>query len=72
MAQRVKNDWVLFWVILILLCFGLVMVYSASSAVAQQKLGSSWHYVSRQFFWALGSFAVMLPLRALFRWLFGQ
>jgi cell division protein FtsW len=62
MAQRVRNDWVLFWVILILLCFGLVMVYSASSAVAQQKLGSSWHYVSRQFFWAVGSFVVMLLL----------
>jgi len=39
MAQRVKTDWVLFGCILALVCFGLVMVYSASSVVAELKFG---------------------------------
>jgi cell division protein FtsW len=63
MAQRVKNDWVLFWVIVVMLGFGLVMVYSASSAVAQQKLGSSFYYISRQLAWALAAFVVMMLLK---------
>jgi cell division protein FtsW len=63
MAQRVKNDWVLLWVIVVLLCFGLVMVYSASSVVAQQKLGSSFYYVYRQLAWAVVAFIAMMLLK---------
>jgi cell division protein FtsW len=37
MAQRVKMDWVLFWTILGLVAVGLVMVYSASSALVELK-----------------------------------
>jgi cell division protein FtsW len=63
MAQRVRNDWVLFWVIVVMLCFGLVMVYSASSVVAQQKLGSSFYYIYRQLAWAVAAFVVMMLLK---------
>jgi cell division protein FtsW len=63
MAQRVKTDWVLFWVVIFLVSFGLVMVYSASSVVAQQKFGSSFYYVYRQLGWAVVAFIVMMLLK---------
>jgi cell division protein FtsW len=63
MAQRVKTDWVLFWVVIFLVSFGLVMVYSASSVVAQQKFGSSFYYVYRQLAWAVVAFILMMLLK---------
>jgi cell division protein FtsW len=63
MAQRVRTDWVLFWVVVILVCFGLVMVYSASSVVAQQKYGSSFYYIYRQSAWAVAGFVTMIALK---------
>ena len=41
MAQRLKTDWILFVTTVVLVCFGLVMVYSASSIVAELKFHSS-------------------------------
>lgn len=35
MAQRLRTDWVLFGTIVVMVCFGLVMIYSASSVIAQ-------------------------------------
>ena len=63
MAQRVRTDWVLFWVVVVLVCFGLVMVYSASSVVAQQKYGSSFYYIYRQLAWAVAGFVAMMALK---------
>ncbi|MDQ6760694.1 MAG: FtsW/RodA/SpoVE family cell cycle protein, partial [Acidobacteriota bacterium] len=60
MAQRVKTDWLLFDTILAMVCFGLVMVYSASSIRAHFKFDSSTHFALRQLGWALGSFAVLM------------
>ncbi len=60
MAQRVKTDWLLFNTILLMVCFGLVMVYSASSVGAHFKFESSTHFALRQLGWALGSFAVLM------------
>jgi cell division protein FtsW len=65
MAQRVKTDWVLLWVVIVLVCFGLVMVYSASSVVAQQKFGSSFYYIYRQLAWAVAGFVAMMLLKRL-------
>ena len=48
MAQRVKTDWILFFTILIMVAFGLVMVYSASAVAAQNKLGDGLYYLKRQ------------------------
>ena len=48
MAQRVKTDWILFFTILIMVAFGLVMVYSASAITAQDKLGDSFYFLKRQ------------------------
>jgi cell division protein FtsW len=63
MAQRVKTDWVLFGVVVGMVCSGLVMVYSASSVVAQQKFGTSFYYIYRQLAWAVAAFIVMMLLK---------
>ena len=63
MAQRVKTDWVLFGTILGMVCFGLVMVYSASSVVARMKYGYSGYYILRQFAWAACAVGAMMLLK---------
>jgi cell division protein FtsW len=61
MAQRLKTDWILFLTVLALVCFGLVMVYSASSMVAELKYHlPSTHFFLRQLGWAVFSFVVLL------------
>ncbi len=61
MAQRVKTDWVLFFTILGMVCFGLVMVYSTSTVIAELKLGKPpTYFFVRQFGWAAGSFLLLL------------
>jgi cell division protein FtsW len=60
-GMRIKTDWVLFGVVAALVCFGLVMVYSASSVMAEVKLNvSSTHFFVRQFIWAVVSFCVLM------------
>lgn len=61
MAQRLKTDWILFLTVLVLVCFGLVMVYSASSFIAELKYHvSSTHFFVRQLGWAVVSFGLLL------------
>jgi len=62
MAQRLKTDWLLFSTIVTMVGFGLVMIYSASSVTAQlnPRISSSFYFASRQFFWAVLSFGVLM------------
>src|SRR4051794_28586966 len=61
MAQRLKTDWILFLTVLCLVCFGLVMVYSASAIVAELKYHvSSTYFFVRQLGWAIFSFLILL------------
>jgi cell division protein FtsW len=62
MAQRIKTDWLLFSTIVVMVAFGLVMVYSASSVVAElnPRIRSSFHFVSHQVVWAALSFIVLM------------
>ena len=60
MAQRVRTDWILFLTIVAMVCFGLVMVYSASSVMAELKYKSSTHFIVRQLGWAVVSFFVLM------------
>jgi cell division protein FtsW len=61
MAQRLKTDWILFLTVLSLVCFGLVMVYSASSILAELKYHvSSTYFFVRQLEWAIFSFLILL------------
>ena len=48
MAQRLKTDWILFSTVLAMVSFGLVILYSASSIMAQLRYGSAWHVVIRR------------------------
>ena len=63
MAQRLKTDWILFSTVLAMVSFGLVILYSASSIMAQLRYGSAWHVVSRQAVWAVVSVCVMMLLK---------
>ena len=64
MGLRLKTDWVLFGIIVGLVCFGLVMVYSASSVMAEVKLKvTSLHFFYRQFIWVAVSFFLLMYLK---------
>ena len=63
MALRLKTDWVLFTTIILMVFFGAVMIYSASSVKAEQRLGSSYYYIERQMFWVAISLVVMMLLK---------
>ena len=54
MAQRMKSDWLLFGTIVAMVGFGLVMIYSASSVVAElnPRINSSFYYAGHQLLWA--------------------
>ena len=60
MAQHVKTDWTLFWTIVIMVGFGLIMVYSSSSVMAELKYKDSTHFIVRQLGWAVLSFFVLM------------
>ncbi len=62
MAQRLKTDWLLFSTIVAMVGFGLVMVYSASSMVAQlnPRINSSYYYAAHQLVWAAVSFVALM------------
>lgn len=58
---RLKTDWILFLTILAMVGFGLVMLYSASSAVAELRYHvPPYYFVVRQLFWAAASFLVLM------------
>ena len=63
MAQRLKTDWILFSTVLTMVSFGLVILYSASSIMAQLQYGSAWHFVVRQAAWAAVALLVMMALK---------
>jgi cell division protein FtsW len=61
MAQRLQTDWILFFTVTILVCFGLVMVYSSSSILAELKFHvDTTHFFLRQLGWAIVSFLLLL------------
>lgn len=58
-------DFTLFLAVLLLTAGGLVMVYSASAILADQRYGSSWHFFLRQVIWVLaGGFGMWAASRA--------
>jgi cell division protein FtsW len=65
MSQRLKTDWLLFTTVLALVSFGTVILYSASSIMADldPRFGSSWHFVIRQVEWAVPGVIVMMLLK---------
>ena len=55
-----KTDPVLFNVVLVLVCFGLIMCFSASAPTAQVQNGDSYYFLKRQIIWAIGGFIAMM------------
>ncbi len=62
--MRLKTVWILFLTILSMVGFGLVMVYSASSAVAELRYGvPPYYFVVRQLGWAAFSLIVLMAFK---------
>jgi cell division protein FtsW len=64
MAQRLRTDWVLFATVVLMVSFGLVMVYSASSVMAEWRYQSTTYFLLRQAGWAVASFFAMMWLKS--------
>ena len=62
MAKRVGIDKWLFIITLLLVLFGLVMVFSASAVMAKERYGSPYSFVLKQSAWALLGLFVMVVL----------
>jgi len=58
MAQRLRTDWILFSTVVLMVLFGALMIYSASSVVADIRMGSSYYFALRQLIWI----AIAIPL----------
>jgi len=64
MSTRLRTDWKLFTPIMLLLLFGLVMVYSASSVVAEVLFKrESWDFAAKQMVFAIGGLVAMLVIK---------
>ncbi|WP_263419331.1 putative lipid II flippase FtsW [Terriglobus albidus] len=62
MAKRVGVDKWLFFVVVLLVLIGLVMVFSASAVMAKERYGSPYTFVSKQAMWALVGLGALLVL----------
>jgi cell division protein FtsW len=68
MAKRVGVDKWMFGTVLLLVLFGLVMVFSASAVMAKSTTGSPYTYVTKQAGWALlGMVALFILMRVDYR-----
>jgi cell division protein FtsW len=63
MAQRVRTDWILFFTIVFMVAFGLLMLLSASSVVAEMRNGFSPYFALRQLGWALAAISAMMFIK---------
>jgi len=58
--QRLRTDKILFITVVIMVLFGALMVYSASSVTAEATKGSSYYFAIRQLVWVVLSIPLML------------
>ena len=65
MALRLKTDWTLFVTVLVMVSFGLLILYSASSINAEMDPHYGWsgHFVVRQLGWAVLAIGAMMALK---------
>src|SRR5712692_9084265 len=65
MAQRLKTDWILFITVMCMVTAGILVVYSASSIMAEisPRYHSAWYFVKRQAVWAVIAIGVMMALK---------
>ena len=68
MARKLKSDKLLFVATLLLVCTGVVMVYSASAVLAMEKLHEPYYFLVKQVVWALiGLCALPIVMRIDYR-----
>jgi cell division protein FtsW len=68
MARKLKSDKVLFTATLLLVFFGVVMVYSASAVLAMQRYGDPYLFLKKQTMWAaLGLIGLAVVMRVDYR-----
>ena len=60
MAQRLRTDWILFTTVVLMTLFGALMVYSASSVVADIRMGSSYYFAIRQLVWMVAAVPLLM------------
>jgi cell division protein FtsW len=63
MALKLKTDWILFTTIVIMVFFGAVMVYSASSVMADLRYGNTYYFIERQVFWVVFGIAIFMLMK---------
>src|SRR6185295_19470889 len=64
MARTLRSDKVLFWEAVVLVCASLVMVFSASAIISENKDGGAYEVFLRQLPWALmGLVALFVMMR---------
>jgi cell division protein FtsW len=70
MVLRLMTDKFIFLTATLLMVFGVVMVYSASSVLAAERFGSQWYFFARQTAWAVIGLIAMLAMANInYRWL---
>jgi cell division protein FtsW len=62
MAKHLQNDRFLFTTVVLLVFFGLVMVFSASAVIAERHYNSSYYFLARQGAWAAAGILGMIWL----------
>ena len=68
MARKLKSDRVLFTAAVLLVCVSMVMVYSASAALALDRYGQAYMFLIRQAMWtALGLATLAVAMRIDYR-----
>jgi cell division protein FtsW len=68
MARKLKSDKLLFVATLLLVCTGVVMVYSASAVLAMEKMQEPYYFLVKQAVWALiGLCALPIVMRIDYR-----
>lgn len=65
MAQKLRTDWILFSTVVLMVLFGAIMIYSASSVVADIRMGSSYYFAIRQVIWIALAIPLMMFLKRL-------
>ena len=63
MALKLKTDWILFTTIVIMVFFGAVMVYSASSVMADLRYNNTYYFIERQVFWVVIGIAIFMLMK---------
>jgi cell division protein FtsW len=63
MALKLKTDWILFSTIVIMVFFGAIVVYSASSVMAELRYGNSYYFIERQVFWVVLGIGIFMFMK---------